>query len=467
MKKLAFLLTPFLILILVFGSVACDDDDDDDKTPAESPTPTEQPTASPSPTETAPKPAGTITIGVIGPMEFVQGEHHWLGAQMARDEINAAGGISVGGEMYLIELEQADSNELLSTADAVTAMERLITADGADFVMGGIRSEAVLAMQDVAMDNQTIFLGCGASEAELNTRVADDYDRYKYWFRVMPFAGLNLVKNVLNVVGMAGSIIAQGLGVEEPLKVAVIAEEAAWADPAASGLQAFVPAMLGMEIVGVWRPSATATDVSTELTGIEDSGAHIVVPIISGPVGIPYAKQLGELEIPVASIGINVEAQKLGFWDATGGFANWATDLNFYAQGVAVTEKTVAYVEDFLEKTGEIPTYNAATYEATQILKLAIERSGSLDNDAIIAELEKTDYTGPGARFVFTGVDTEGPHDIIYGPGYATGIATQWQDGEMKCIWPNLGINEWESVMYDGTVMWQIPPLLAQRLSAE
>jgi len=35
--------------------------------------------------------AGTIKIGVIGPMNFVQGKGHWNGAVMAAEEINAKG----------------------------------------------------------------------------------------------------------------------------------------------------------------------------------------------------------------------------------------------------------------------------------------------------------------------------------------------------------------------------------------
>src|SRR5581483_11605448 len=41
-------------------------------------------------TQAAEKP---IKIGIIGPMAFVQGENHWAGAELARDEINKAGGI--------------------------------------------------------------------------------------------------------------------------------------------------------------------------------------------------------------------------------------------------------------------------------------------------------------------------------------------------------------------------------------
>jgi branched-chain amino acid transport system substrate-binding protein len=42
--------------------------------------------------------ADTVKIGVIGPMNFMQGKGHWNGATMAEDEINAKGGIQVGGK---------------------------------------------------------------------------------------------------------------------------------------------------------------------------------------------------------------------------------------------------------------------------------------------------------------------------------------------------------------------------------
>lgn len=397
--------------------------------------------------------AKVIKIGVIGPMQFVQGEHHWYGATMARDKINDAGGVTIDGEEYTIELIKTDSNEMLSPTDAATAMERLITVDKADFVVGGFRTEAVFPMQDVAMEYKTIFLGCGAATYELNTRLAEDYDTFKYWFRVTPFHSNNLVTNSLATLGLAGAIMQGGLGLEGPLKVAILGEGAQWADGMVGAYEAYVPAALGMEVVGTWRPSPTATDLTAELTAIEASGAHFILTIISGPIGIPYAKGLGELEIPVASVGINVEAQKDGFWDATGGYGNYETTLNTYAKGIAVTEYTIPFFDAFMEEYGQTPTYNAGTYDAILLLTEAIERAGTLDSDAVVDELKKTDFVGTGGRITFTGQDTANPHDVVYGPGFVTGLATQWQDGEMKAIWPW----SWEGITYEGTVQWQIP----------
>ena len=393
-----------------------------------------------------------IKIGVIGPMAYVQGEHHWYGATTARDEINDAGGITIDGEKYLIELIKADSNEILSTTDAAAAMEYLLTVDKADFVVGGFRTEAVFPMQEVAMDYKTIFLGCGAATYELNTPLAEDYDRYKYWFRVSPFHTTHLAANCFALLGTAGAIMQEELGIEE-LKVAVVGEGAQWADAMVAAYEALVPIRLGMEVVGTWRPSPTATDLTAELTAIEASGAHIILTVISGPLGIPYAKGLGELEIPVASVGINVEAQADGFWDATGGYGNYETTLNTYAKGVAITEYTIPFFDTFFEKCGQTPTYSAGTYDAIHVLMEAIERAGTLDSDAVVIELEKTDRVGTPGRLVFTANDTPNPHDVTYGPGYVTGLATQWQDGEMKAVWPW----GWNDITYEGTVQWQIP----------
>ena len=399
-------------------------------------------------------PMETIKIGVIGPMTFVQGEHHWHGAVMARDEINKAGGIKVGEVMRPIELVKADSNEILSVPDAASAMEKAITVDKVDFLVGGFRTEAVLAMQDIAMDNHKIFMGCGASHPELCMRVAKDYNRYKYWFRVTPINANYLGKVNFLLFGMVSSVVRQELGIKKP-KVALMMEKAVAAEPIVKVAHALAP-KFGVEIVGDWRPSPTATDVTAELSAIKAAGAQIILTYFSGPVGIPYAKQWGELKIPAASVGINVEAQKKGFWDATEGKGNYELTMNMYAR-VKQTDKSIPFYDRFVKEMGEFPTYNAGTYDAIYILKEAIERAGTLDSDAVVTELEKTDYRGGGGRMVFMPRDSDIPHDITWGPGYVTALGTQWQDGELKCVWPPLG-GAWEEITYEGTVAYKLPP---------
>jgi len=106
---------------------------------------------------TKPQDENAIKVAVVGPMQFIQGEHHWMGATMAADEINNAGGIDVAGEKYKIQLIKVETNELLDIAGAASAVERAITVDKADLLVGGFRTEAVFPMSDVAMDNKKLF----------------------------------------------------------------------------------------------------------------------------------------------------------------------------------------------------------------------------------------------------------------------------------------------------------------------
>jgi len=411
-----------------------------------------------------PEPVGPqIRIGIIGPMRFMPGKHHWWGAQMAAEEINAAGGVNVGGVMHRIGLIKADDNSMLSIPDAVSAIERIITVDRVDFIVGGWRTEAALAQQEVMADHRVVWLNAGTTHPEPCMRVAADYQRYRYFFRVAPVNSIYVGKMLFGQVDMVAREIRQELGIKTP-KVAILAEKAVWTDPIVAAAHRMLPE-LGIEVVGVWRPSAVAVCVAAELTAIRAAGAHMIMAILSGPVGVVFARQWGELEIPAASVGVNAEAQGAGFWEATGGKGNYVLTANSLAR-VQITEKTIPFFDRFVERFGEFPIFTAGTYDAIYILKEAIERAGTLDSNAVIAELKKTDYIGAGSRIVFTGMDSPYPHDLTWGPGYATGVGTQWRDGELLTVWPDgqavLGDERWVGLKYEGTVDYVLPPWMVE-----
>jgi branched-chain amino acid transport system substrate-binding protein len=400
--------------------------------------------------------ATPIKIGIVGPMAFVQGESMWAGAEMARDEINKAGGVKVGNQTRPVEIVKVDSNELQSVTDATNAMERAITRDKVDFVVGGFRTEAVLAMQDVAMDYKKIFLGVGASSDELGLRVEKDYNRYKYWFRVAPTKSSDLGKTLFSMLATIAGQIRTELGKPEP-KVAIVAEKAQWTGGIVAAAQATLPKMK-MQVVGLWQPSPIATDVTAELSAIRRADADIIFTALSGPVGIVIGRQMGELQIPAIQFGINVEAQKDTYWQATGGKANYVATLNTYAEGVANTSKTVAFVDGYKKRFGGMPVATSQSYDAIHLLKDTIEKNGTLDAAKLVAALEKTDYVDSAARLVF-----DKHHDVTFGPGYALGVGVQWQDGHQVGFWPN----NWNGVTYGGVKPFKIPPYMMAKKTAK
>ncbi|MCL0050902.1 ABC transporter substrate-binding protein [Dehalococcoidia bacterium] len=406
----------------------------------------------------------TIRIGIIGPMKFLPGEHTWWGAQLAAEEINAAGGVNVGGVMHQIELVKADSNELLSVIDAVSAMERLTTVDEVDFIIGGVRSEAVLAKQEVMADHRVIFINSGSAHLEQTMRVAADYERYRYFFRTGPVNSRYLGKMIFALMDTVAGEVRQELGIETP-KVALMMEKAVWTDPIVAAAKELLP-QLGMEVVGVWRPSPTAADVTAELTAIKDAGAHIIMTAYLGPVGVTASRQWGELEIPAAKVGINTEAQSKRHWEATGGEVEWEVTFNLIGP-VEMTPKTIPFFTRVVERFGDFPYYTTtSTYDTVYLLKEAIERAGTLETYAVIDELKKTDFLGTMGRIAFTGMDSPYPHDLVWGPEYVTGVGIQWRDGELVVVWPDgravLGDKAWEGVRFEGTVDYKLPPWMVE-----
>ena len=372
--------------------------------------------------------AQTIKIAILGPMSFVQGENHWAGAEMARDEINKAGGINVGGKRMQVELIRADTNEMTSVPDATNAVERVITRDKADFLIGGFRSEAVLAMQEVAMDYKKIFLGAGAAHSKLGANVEANYDRYKYWFRYTPTKDTDLARTLFAVMGSIAQQVRGQLKTETP-KVALLAEKAVWTEALIGAAQKNLPAMK-MEVVGLWQPSATATDVTAELSAIDRTGAHIVFTMLSGPVGIVVGRQMGERNMKAVAWGINVEGQKDEFWKAAAGKAQFVSTLDTYAE-VEMTPKTIPFVRAFKDRFKKAPTYNAATYDAIMFLKANIEQVGSTNADKLVAAMEKAEHVGTASIVTF-----DKRHDLVWAVGKTAGIAVQWQDGQKVPFWP-------------------------------
>jgi len=409
--------------------------------------------------------ADVIKIGVIGPMNFTQGQGHWNGATMAAEEINAKGGITVGQKKMMIELVKADSNEFISLTDATNAMERLMTQSKVDFVVGGFRTEAVMAMQDIAMDYKKIFIGCGAAHPELCLRVAKDYNKYKYFFRGTPFNSMFLVQTSFIHLGTVGAILKQSLGLPQ-IKVAVVGEKAVWTEPMIKAAEGTIPKM-GMEVAGVWQPSDKATDVTAELSAIQRSGAHIIFTMFSASVGITFARQAGELKVPAVQVGINVEAQKDGFWQATQGMGNYLMTLNTYARGVEYNELTSPFVDTYVKRFNETPTYNADTFSAIKYsLVPAIEKTASLDADKLVAFMENQEHMVPSGKIGYL-KDAEGRplHELKWGPGYLTSLGVQWQDGELKGVWPNKwkATPEAPEVTYKGIVPYKIPPWVIEK----
>ena len=105
--------------------------------------------------------------------------------------------------------------------------------------------------------------------------------------------------------------------------------------------------------------------------------------------------------------------------------------------GVAVTPKTLPFVDAFNKKYGNMPSYAGYTaYDDVYIIADAIKRAGSTDSDKLVDAMEKTDYVGTIGRVEFLPKGDPHVHGLKTGKGFITGLMLQWQDGKQVNMWP-------------------------------
>ncbi len=403
----------------------------------------------------------TIKIGVVGPMKYYGGQEIWNGALMAATEINGKGGVRVGQKKMHLELIKADSNEFIGAQFAANAMEMLLFKYKVDFVVGGYRSEAVLSMQDVAMDYRKIYFSIGAALPELCQRVGRNYERYKYYFRGTP-GSYYLAKGCFLQLNFIAQALRKKLGMQT-IKVAIAAEKADWVEAMITASKKYFPAM-DLELAGIFRVSSVATDASATIEAIAKTKAPIVFTLFSSNAGTSFVSQAAEIKLPAILAGINVDAQRNGFWNATKGKANYVITTAGYCEGVEISQLTKPFVKNYLQRFGEVPVVAAESYSSIIfILVPTIEQAGSLNPDLLVKILEKKEYSTPRGIWAFDKDKLGRPlHELKFGPEYALMLGVQWINGEMKGIWPNQYVEKpgAQPLTYKGIVDLKIPPLV-------
>jgi branched-chain amino acid transport system substrate-binding protein len=394
-----------------------------------------------------------ITIAVAGPMTDIQGQNHWNGATMAMEEINAAGGLDIGGTKYDIKLVKVDTKETTegeSGSTGTAALQAVI--DNVDFVVGGFRTEVVSVYREVAMEAQKIFFNCGAATGSLQFGVVTNYDKYKYWFKSTPYNETFLVKSLFKINSAVGGVLKATLAATEAanatyvkdafklstavggkLRVHILMEDAAWCAAMVTAANIYLP-VLGYTVTGTTLVSPTATDITTELNAIKALNPHIIFTAFSGSVGAVYPRTKASLGIPAVSVGINVPGQEKDHWTNTSGACEGDVMLDTWAVGMAITPKTIAWFNDYVDEFGVYPGYCAATYDAIRYMCLgAMAGTDSLDPAVLIPWLE--DPANANTDSVAT------PKSMYYPMPAVTITAGQLyglSEAQVKAIYPNI-----------------------------
>ncbi len=366
--------------------------------------------------------SGPIKIGVIAEAQSVAGSSIPQGAQLAADEINAAGGVN-GQKVEIISYDNHSS-----AAESVRAFQRAVNEDHVNAVIASYISEVVLALQPWSGRLKTVMITPGAASDVITQNIAKDYDQLKYTFH----GYLTSTSIADQVCAAAKDLLVDQLHMKSAV---VMSEDAAWTTPLDAEYLKCLP-QIGLKVLDHIRFSPDTTDFTPIFNKIEGEKPDVMITGISH-VGVQPTVQWKQQEVPIPMFGISSQATNSTFWNDTNGAVDGVLFQAVSGPGVAVTPKTLPFVSAFQAKFGNLPSYCGYTaYDQVYYITDAIKRAGSTDSDKLVTALEQTDYVSTIGRVQFKGKDTPNPHALKVGPDFITGLMLQWQNGNQVNLWP-------------------------------
>lgn len=378
--------------------------------------------------------ADPIIVGVSTSLGFLEGKESIKAVRMAVDEINAAGGVKIGEQMHPFKVAAIDLRDAapgVPVPEALLGLEKIILEKKpVALLVGPFRSEALIAGMDIIAKYKVPLLGTIAMSPGSEARIKKNPEKYKYVFRTC----LNAVHLVKYLAGTMASINQQ-FGFN---KVYVMHQDVAWARATAGFVKKMFFDKAGWTVLGMESYPTGSSDFSSALMKAKASGAQVIMPIFDMPQSGTLVKQWKAMKIPTLMAGFISPLAGSSAWKTFNGKIGGAINVIFELGSAMATAKIPAsqnFYDNYTKKYGkQIQAGHgpAPSYESVYILKEAIERAGSLNSDAIVAELAKTDRQGVMGRIRY-----DKGHQVVYGTDPAENslsVVVQWNENGKRVI---------------------------------
>jgi branched-chain amino acid transport system substrate-binding protein len=306
-----------------------------------------------------------IRIGINAPLTGdipKVGEGTKYAAQMWLEDIEAAGGLEVGGVMYQVEIVIEDNES--KAESAVTVNTKLITEDEVLIIVGPQSSKQAVPAGEVANNYSTPMISPWSTNP--NTTM-----NRPYVFRgcfLDPFQGPVVANFIVEEFGFTKAAVLYDVASDYPKGLAEFFKSA-WEDINGTG-----------SVVAFESFTTKDVDFSSQLTKIINSGAEVLfVPQYYNEVALilQQAHQLGwDKPIVGSDSWGSAELVELSGEDSYGSFFS-----THYAAAGAVGA-TKVFIDRYQEKYGYVPDDVAAlTWDVMGIVEEAITSLNELTGD--------------------------------------------------------------------------------------
>ena len=349
-----------------------------------------------------------VTVGVVtsltGPMA-PPGKFQVNGFNLAAEELNAGGGIAVGGRRYQVELKVYDTRA--NPAEGASAMQRLATVDKVPLVLGELHSGVAAAEAPVAQDYGVpliLTVPTGPSLTEQGNR---------FLFRV------NASNDQLNLA------LADFIGKQGWTPLAFIA----WNNDAGRGGVNGMKKLLGEAKAGyVGYFNVGEVDFSSHISNIRAGNARAVMLFMDEEPGSLAIRQIRDAGLKTQLVGTLAMGSDRFLKRLDAARLEGMVQYNAFPPN-ADTARIRAFSERYKKKFGEeAHGFAAQSYDGLMVAAAAMQKAGTIaDGRKLRDALASLEHDGVIGRIKF---DAKGQaHPPVY--------VTQWcANGTRRILYP-------------------------------
>jgi branched-chain amino acid transport system substrate-binding protein len=385
-----------------------------------------------------------VTIGVLLPLSggtATIGNQTKMGAEIAAEQINSAGGIkSLGGAKLKLVFADSQSKPDIGVAET----ERLIQRENVTMIVGAYNSAVTFPASEVAERYKTPWLVTGAVKDEITER------GFKYVFRPNNKATYD-AREQLDAIDLLKKETGKG-----PKTLGLFYEGTDWGRSHAANIKKLIKDR-GYQITLDESYPPNQTDFSAQLLKIRAAKPEALIVVAYTQDHILFTRQYYEsrLHVPYGVHSVGGGSEDPSFYK---GVSQKAVDYMFVQDDFQVDIMralkdpiSIAANNKFTAAMGYgLNSYGAQGVSNMYIVKDALERAASTDKEKLREALMKTDIaSGPALIMGYLRVkfDSQGQNT------FAHGVISQNLGGERRTVWPAA------NRLADVKPVWPVPDL--------
>ncbi len=357
------------------------------------------------------------------------GKHTKLGYDLAKDMINNAGGVVVGGKKYKIDIKYYDDES--TPARGAQLAERLIKQDGVQFMLGPYSSGLTKAVAPVTEKHKIPMIEANGASRSLFTQ------GYKYLFAVLSTADQYLAESI----NLAAEHAKANGRDPSSIKVALAFENDPFSQDVRLGVVDLVE-KYGMKTVVDDKLPPELNDMASILNKVRALKPDVLVVSGHSKGAATAVRQMNQMKIKVPMLAMtHCESAKVTNTKAFGNAAEGTLCATQWDENLAYKDPLFGSGMDYFKKFAATYKYNppyqaAESSAAVYVFAKAFESAGSFDIEKVrsaIAAVDMQTFYG-NIKFDATGKNTAKPMVLrqIQGGKYIPVAPSKFATGKFK-----------------------------------